>query len=86
MVSLRNEQFRLASAVTYAKPTQIRRTGKPVENRRSSQATACNKRCVMNAGDPTDSNGRVKRTEPLQTGMVLDGHWEVGSLHSTRRR
>ena len=59
MVSLRNEQFRLASVVTSAKPTQNRRIGEPVENRRSSQATACNKRCVMNVGDPSGSKGRV---------------------------
>jgi len=86
MVSLRNEQSRLASVVTSAKPTQSRRIGEPVENRRSSQATACNKRCVMNVGDLIGSKGRVRQAEPLQTGKVLDGWWEVGSPHSTPRR
>ncbi len=86
MVSLRNEQFRLASVVTCAKPTRSRRIGESVESRRSSQATACNKRCVMNAGDPFGSKGRVKHGEPLETGRALEGHWEVGSLHITRRR
>ena len=59
MVSLRNEQFRLASVVTCVKPTRSRRIGEPVENRRSSQAASCNKRCVMNAGDPSGSKGGV---------------------------
>ncbi len=81
MVSLRNEQFRLASVVRCAKPIQSRRIGESVESRRSSQATACNKRCVMNAGDPIGSKGRVRLAEPPETGMLPEGHWLKVNRH-----
>ena len=42
----------LVSVVTCVKPKRAGRHGKSCKSRRSSQATACNKRCVMNAGDP----------------------------------
>jgi hypothetical protein len=42
----------LVSVVTCVKPKWTGRIGEPGKSRRSSQATACNKRCVMNAGDP----------------------------------
>lgn len=45
----------LVSVVTCVKPKWTGRIGEPGKSRRSSQATACNKRCVMNAGDPEHS-------------------------------
>ncbi len=48
--------FRSASVVTCVKPTRPGRFGEPGEGRRSSQAAVCNKRCVVNAGDPCGSS------------------------------
>ncbi len=45
----------LVSVVTCVKPKRARRYGEPGKSRRSSQATACDKRCVLNAGDPLGS-------------------------------
>lgn len=45
----------LVSVVTCVKPKRAGRDGESCKSRRSSQATACNKRCVMNAGDPCRS-------------------------------
>ena len=45
----------LVSVVTCVKPKRTGHIGEPGESRRSSQATACNKRCVVNAGDPCRS-------------------------------
>lgn len=45
----------LVSVVTCVKPERTGRMGEPGESRRSSQATACDKRCVVNAGDPLGS-------------------------------
>ena len=45
----------LVSVVTCVKPKRARRFGESGESRRSSQATACNKRCDVNAGDPCGS-------------------------------
>ena len=45
----------LVSVVTCVKPKRTGRIGESGESQRSSQATACNKRCVVNAGDPCRS-------------------------------
>jgi len=45
----------LASVVTCVKPKRAGRYGESWESRRSSQATACDYRCVVNAGDPLGS-------------------------------
>jgi hypothetical protein len=61
----------LVSVVTCVKPKRTGRNGESCKSRRSSQATACNKRCVMNAGDPECSKGGVKCPELLQTETAL---------------
>jgi hypothetical protein len=61
------------SVVTYVKPTRSRRIGKPVESRRSSKAAACNKRCVMNAGDPMGKVVTVMRIRQRQLAPDIVG-------------
>jgi hypothetical protein len=61
------EKIWSAKVVTYLKPMRSRRYGKTVKDWRSSQAVACNERCIMNVGDPIASKGRVRSGEPQQT-------------------
>ena len=56
----------LVSVVTCVKPKRTGRIGKPGESRRSSQATACNKRCVVNAGDPCRSWSETAGIQGIQ--------------------
>jgi hypothetical protein len=64
----------LVSVVTCVKPKRAGRIGEPGESRRSSQATACNKRCVMNAGDPCRSWSETADRQDIQ---LLRHEWET---------
>ena len=56
----------LVSVVTCVKPKRTGRIGEPGESRRSSQATAYNKRCVVNAGGPCCSWSETAGAEGIQ--------------------